>query len=83
MIIYLLIVSIITLSVYGYDKYMARNGGWRVPEKTLFLLGAAGGGIGALAGMLLFRHKTRKLVFWIVNGIFTIIWLMIAYHFAG
>ncbi len=34
-------------------------------ENTVVLLAAAGGCTGALAGMLMFRHKTRKLKFMI------------------
>jgi uncharacterized membrane protein YsdA (DUF1294 family) len=83
MILYLLVVSIFTLTVYGYDKFMAKSGGWRVPEKTLFLLGTAGGGFGALAGMLLFRHKIRKPVFWIINCLTSMIWVVLIYKFAG
>lgn len=30
----------------------------RVPEKTLFLLAALGGGLGALIGMRVWHHKT-------------------------
>ena len=32
----------------------------RIPEKTLFMLVALGGGIGGIAGMYIFRHKTKK-----------------------
>lgn len=45
------------------DKQKAKRGYWRVPEKTLFILTFLGGGIGTIAGMYLFRHKTKKLYF--------------------
>ena len=35
----------------------------RIPERTLFAWATLGGGIGATAGMLLFRHKTRHWYF--------------------
>lgn len=35
----------------------------RIPEKTLFLIAAAGGSVGVLLGMYAFRHKTRHLSF--------------------
>lgn len=56
---YIILTNIVTFWVFGHDKRQARNKGWRVPEKTLFLLAAAGGSIGAIAGMQIFRHKTR------------------------
>ena len=55
----LLLINAITFAVYGYDKFCAKRGAWRVPEKVLFLSALAGGSLGALAGMALFRHKTR------------------------
>ena len=52
-----------TFTVYGVDKAKARRGAWRVPEKTLFLLPLLGGSVGALLGMLIFRHKTKHWYF--------------------
>ncbi len=60
MVVYYLIISFITLLIWGFDKFRAKFQQWRVPEKTLYGLILLGGGIGALAGMSLFRHKTRK-----------------------
>ena len=52
-----------TFTVYGVDKAKTRRGAWRVPEKTLFLLPLLGGSVGALLGMLVFRHKTKHWYF--------------------
>lgn len=43
----------------GLDKWKARRGAWRIPEKTLFTAALLGGTVGVIAGMKLFRHKTR------------------------
>ena len=43
------------------DKQKAKRGAWRIPEKTIFIITALGGGIGTIAGMHTFRHKTQKL----------------------
>ena len=51
--VYLLIVNVAAFAVYGADKLRARQGRWRVPEKTLFLLAIIGGSVGALLGMVL------------------------------
>jgi uncharacterized membrane protein YsdA (DUF1294 family) len=63
--------------LFGYDKFQAKRGGWRIPERTLLSLSLFGGGIGGLAGMLVFRHKTRKNIFWLVTivGIGLLIYL--------
>lgn len=61
--IYLIVINIITFVVFGADKYKAIKKKYRIPEKTLFLLATLGGSAGALAGMLAFRHKTRKWYF--------------------
>ena len=47
----------------GIDKWKAKNNAWRIPENTLFVITALGGGIGTIAGMYTFRHKTKKAKF--------------------
>ena len=49
----------------------------RIPEKTLLLLAALGGGIGAWLGMELFRHKTQHRSFRICVPLFTLIWIVV------
>ena len=60
LIIYLIAINILTFLIFGIDKRKARKGKWRIPEATLIGLAVAGGSIGALLGMYLFRHKTQK-----------------------
>ena len=62
-IIVLIIWNVIVMLIYGLDKLKAKKGAWRIPEKTLILLAALMGGVGALAGMKLFRHKTQHKLF--------------------
>ena len=57
---YLLAVNIIACFFYGMDKWKARHGAWRIPERVLLLLAFVGGSLGALLGMRIFHHKTRK-----------------------
>ena len=61
--IYILIINVITFFMMWFDKHEAKISDWRVPERTLFLLVLLGGGIGGIAGMYVFRHKTRKWYF--------------------
>lgn len=58
-------INILTFLIYGLDKYKAIKGQWRIPEKTLLLFALALGGIGAFAGMKVFRHKTKTPIFYI------------------
>ena len=60
---YLIIINCIGFLAMFIDKQKARKGSWRIPEKTLFILTVLGGGIGTIAGMYTFRHKTKKLYF--------------------
>ena len=62
-VIYLIVINMLTFCVYGIDKRKAIRKQWRVPERTLLFLAVIGGSIGALAGMQVFRHKTRHLNF--------------------
>lgn len=57
---HLLLITFVTFLGYGWDKFQARRGGWRVPERTLHALVFMGGTIGALIGSRVFRHKTIK-----------------------
>lgn len=61
--IYLIIINLIGFYVMWSDKRKAKKGEWRIPEQTLFIITALGGGIGTIAGMYIFRHKTKKLRF--------------------
>ena len=61
--VWLVIINVVTFLVFGLDKWKAkrkvrREQVRRVPEKTLFLLAALGGGLGALIGMRVWHHKT-------------------------
>lgn len=44
--VYLLAVNLAAFVLYGADKRRAKQGAWRVPEKTLFLLPLLGGSVG-------------------------------------
>jgi len=63
LIIVLLTWNILTFALYGIDKAKAKRGSQRIKEATLILVAYAMGGLGALLGMSVFRHKTRKTVF--------------------
>ena len=57
--IYLLLVNAAAFLAFGEDQRRAKRREWRIPEATLMGLAAAGGSLGALAGMRFFHHKTR------------------------
>lgn len=65
LLILLVIVNIISLALFGVDKLKSVRGAWRIPESKLLLAGLCGP-FGGYAGMLLFRHKTRKTKFLLV-----------------
>ena len=59
LLIYLVVINIITFIAYARDKRLAKKANARrIPEKTLLLLAAFGGSIGALIAMYTLRHKT-------------------------
>ena len=60
---YLIIINLVTFFIYGLDKAKAEGKAWRVKETKLLLLAFIGGTIGAIAGMKIFRHKTKKIGF--------------------
>lgn len=60
-------VSLIALFAYGADKLFSKIKKRRISEAVLLLFGLMGSAVGALLGMLLFRHKIRRWYFWITN----------------
>jgi uncharacterized membrane protein YsdA (DUF1294 family) len=52
--------SIACFAAYALDKSAARSGARRIPERTLLLLGLAGGWPGGLLAQQWLRHKTVK-----------------------
>ena len=72
----------VALGYFGFDKARSRNvGAGRVPEAVLHGLAAAGGSLGAYAGMQLFRHKTIKgpfrILFWgiVILQLALVVWV--------
>lgn len=80
-IIYFIIINIIGFFIMWLDKRKAKNGAWRIPEKTLFIITGLGGGIGTIAGMYTFRHKTQKLGFVIGFPFITILEIITILYF--
>ena len=62
--IYLGIISLISVIVCIYDKFAAKhNPRHRTRERTLLLLSALGGSVAMYATMQLIRHKTKHAKF--------------------
>lgn len=64
--------------VYGWDKFKAKAHVRRIPEVALLALALFGGGVGALLGMHVFRHKTKHLLFAVTVPICAVIDLTVA-----
>lgn len=70
-----IVINSIAFLAFAYDKHKARNNGWRISEGTLLVL-AFLGPFGAYGAMRMFRHKTRKIKFYLVP-------LFLVLHIAG
>ncbi len=92
--IYLLVLNVIALLAFGWDKLMAifvANGmkildglHLRIPNWVLFwLLGGLGGGFGAFLGIPLWNHKRSEKYKGYRGGLFTIMLLQAAVLFAA
>lgn len=64
----LVVFQLAAFGLFWFDKVQARNGDWRVRERTLLLI-ALLGGFGAWLAQHLLRHKTRKEPFRTVLGV--------------
>lgn len=82
--IYLLIINIVTVVVWVADKVKAKAGQRRIPERTLYGLIVIGGGIGALIGIAVVRHKSRHTSFWVaaIAGTAVVLYLLATYTYS-
>ena len=69
----LIVMSCVSFGMYGVDKWKAKKGKWRISEKALLLSALYMGGVGAMLGMHIFRHKTKHWYFRVLVPVFTII----------
>ncbi len=79
--LYLIIINIITFALYGMDKWRAMTRQWRISEKKLIGLAVIGGSAGAMIGMTVFHHKTRKWYFKLGIPAILVIQITLIIHF--
>lgn len=79
--LYLIIINIITFALYGLDKWRAMTRQWRIREKQLIGLALIGGAVGAMIGMTIFHHKTRKWYFKLGIPAILVIQVTLVVHF--
>ena len=73
---YLFFINVLAFFLMGIDTRKAELGRWRIPERTLFLSAFLGGGVGAIAGMQLFRHKTKHRSFTVGMPLILLLWII-------
>lgn len=81
--LYLLFINVIAVIVCFTDKIKAKNGSYRIPEKTLFVISILGGSVGMYVAMKTIRHKTKHkrfmigipLIISLQLLLFVVIWL--------
>ncbi len=72
------IINVYAFLLFGFDKSRStQNGARRIRERTLWLSMLFGGSLGALLGMHLFRHKTKKLSFQSVAALILMVQILI------
>lgn len=79
--IYLFIINILGFLAMGIDKLKAKRGSRRIPENTLFMFTFLGGGVGTIAGIYTFRHKTKKKKFTIGMPLILILEILVVVYF--
>jgi len=80
---WLVTINAVAFFVWGTDKRQARHSGTRVPELVLHAMTLAGGVAGAAIGMVVLRHKTRHLDFWMMLGVCAVLHASIGYRLIG
>lgn len=72
-----LVLGIVSMGLYWYDKDAAENGRWRTRENSLHFADLVGGVAGGLVAQALLRHKVRK------SGFAATTWLIALLHLGG
>lgn len=62
---YLICINICSFILFGIDKKKAVKSQWRISEASLLVVSILGGAIGSLIGMVIFKHKLSKKIFYI------------------
>jgi uncharacterized membrane protein YsdA (DUF1294 family)/cold shock CspA family protein len=77
------VMSLITFALYADDKSRAKQGRWRVSEKTLHLCEFMGGWLGAFVAQRKLHHKNSKVSYQVVfrmiiilHLVFWFVWLL-------
>lgn len=82
-----LLVSMVCFLAYALDKAAARSRALRTPERTLLLLGLAGGWPGAVLAQQWLRHKSAKASFqakfWVTVFLNSAVFVAGAAHLGG
>ena len=76
-----IVLNVFAFMMYIWDKRKAQKDKWRTKESTL-LLCALLGPFGAVAGMQVARHKTRKLKFKLVY-VFLVLHIVVIVYLAA
>lgn len=79
---YLVLINLYAFFIFGFDKVRStQSGARRIRERTLWISMLLGGSAGALLGMYLFRHKTKKLSFQAVAAIILMLQILLFIYF--
>ncbi|RBP48884.1 DUF1294 domain-containing protein [Arenicella xantha] len=82
--LWIVLLSVISLLFYWSDKRAAEQGHWRTTERSLHVLSLLGGWPGALLAQKIIRHKSSKKsfqwVFWltVLVNVGAVVWILTA-----
>ena len=80
-VLYFFIINVLGFLAMGLDKWKAKKGSWRIPEDSLFMFTILGGGIGTIAGIYTFRHKTKKAKFTVGMPVIVVLEILLFIYF--
>ena len=76
---YFTMMNILGFLLMGVDKRRAKNGDWRISERSLLGVALLGGGVGSLIGMYTFHHKTKHIKFRVLEPLAALLTLALFY----
>ncbi|WP_300351077.1 DUF1294 domain-containing protein [Chryseobacterium sp.] len=73
----LLFINLITFTTFALDKWKAVKHKRRISELSLYIMTFLGGTLGAILGILIFRHKISKKSFLLKIGLIILLQILI------
>lgn len=80
---YGVVINLLALTVVALDKFKSTYQLFRIRETDFYVIFLFGGWVGGIVGMLLLRHKTRKVSFLVSAAVASVVSILVSVRVLG